>query len=129
MIRQWPELIGLMSMKAIVMSSSKIFMDGICPSRSLQKTQSVIYGPPIGRSREPPWRLHPPSSSHRSDGHRQTRSRSAPPSSPGTSDRQRPAVRIRRLAVLDRDDRVVQALGERPDPAAVDHHLLALVGQ
>src|SRR4029453_5107853 len=51
------------------------------------------------------------------------------PSSPAASDRQCPAVRIRRLAVLDRDDLVVQALGERTDPAAVDDHLLALVGQ
>src|SRR4026208_387389 len=45
------------------------------------------------------------------------------------SDRQRPAVRVRRLAVLDRHDRVVEALGERTDLAAVDHHPLALVGQ
>src|SRR4026208_1235884 len=69
-----------------------------------------------------------------------TRSRSSPglrwgglASRPGDqflhSDRPRPAVRVRRLAVLDRHDRVVEALGERTDLAAVDHHPLALVGQ
>src|SRR4029077_18830449 len=46
-----------------------------------------------------------------------------------TSDRERPAIGVRGLAVLDGHDGVVELLGERPDLAPVDHHLLALVGQ
>src|SRR5215471_17121878 len=45
------------------------------------------------------------------------------------SDLDGPAVRIRRLAILDAHDRVVQPLGERADLAVVDYHPLALVGQ
>src|SRR5260370_19835834 len=45
------------------------------------------------------------------------------------SDRERPAIGVRGLAVLDGHDGVVELLGERSDLAPVDHHLLALVGQ
>src|SRR5439155_6275829 len=40
--RQWPEFSGLMSMKHSVRASSYTFRDGICPSRILQNTQSVM---------------------------------------------------------------------------------------
>src|SRR6266566_2348051 len=80
-----------MSMKASVLSSSKIFIEGIWPSRTLQKTQSVIMTL--------------------------------------RSDRERPAVGIGCLPVLDGHDGVIEPLGQRPDLAAVDHHLPALVGQ
>src|SRR6185503_15865669 len=88
--RQCPELMGLMSMKVRVRSSSWILNEGICPSRILQKTQSM----------GPPW-----------------------------LDLEGPAMRIRKLAVLDAHDGVVQPLGERPDAAVLDHHLVPAVGQ
>ena len=40
--RQCPRFSGLMSMKQSVRSSSWTFTEGICPSRILQNTQSVI---------------------------------------------------------------------------------------
>src|SRR3972149_5025706 len=55
--RQWPELSGLMSMIVSVRPSSKIFIEGICPSRILQKTQSMapldLEGPAMGIGRLP----------------------------------------------------------------------------
>src|SRR6266436_3250188 len=45
------------------------------------------------------------------------------------SDLHGPAVGIRRLAVLDPHDGVVEALGELSDLRAVDDHALALVGE
>src|SRR5262245_48873500 len=45
----------------------------------------------------------------------------------GPSHLDRPAVGIRRAPVLDPHDRVVEALGQRPDLAAVDDHAFALV--
>src|SRR5262245_7557425 len=40
-----------------------------------------------------------------------------------------PAIGIRRAAVLDAHDRVVETLGQRSDLSTVDHHALTLVGQ
>src|SRR5678816_2512019 len=56
--RQWPEFRGLMSMNVSVRSSSWILNEGICPSRILQKTQSMHPSPGGGLDLDrPPVRI------------------------------------------------------------------------
>src|SRR3989441_10779059 len=113
--RQWPEFSGLMSMKHSVRASSYTFRDGICPSRILQNTQSVMRDSLRPRGRRGSSLVAPRARPRPVDDH--------------PSGRHRPSARVGCGTGLDGDDGVVEPLGQLADAAAVDHDALALEGQ